>query len=406
MTLTARSSAGQESPSLSVAAHRRLVVVLGALTTLGPLAVDMYLPALPWIARDVGVDLGTVQQTLSIFMLGVAVGQAFYGPMADRWGRRVPLLAGMIVFIGATIGCAQAESMPALLGWRLLMALGGSASMVIPRAVVRDFFDERESARMYALLMLILGVSPILAPTLGGVLLGWTGWRGIFWCLVVIGVACAVAAWRWLPESLPAARRAQGGLGLALSNYGRLLSDRRFLGASMAAGFTLGTLFAYLSASSFIFIELHGLSPRQYALVFGFNATGLIAASQLCRVLLKHHTSRAVLAGAFAGNAGVGLLLVVAAATGWGGLPVLIGLLFLVMSGCGLIFPNIAALAMAPFGAMAGSASALLGTVQFALAAMSGALVGTLHNGTALPMAAGVATCAIAGWTVLRTMVR
>lgn len=396
----------QPAPVLTAGVHRRLVVVLGALTTLGPLAIDMYLPALPWIARDVGVDLGTVQQTLSIFMLGVALGQAFIGPMADRWGRRAPLMAGMGVFLVATVGCAQASSMATLLGWRLLMALGCSASMVIPRSIVRDFFDERESARMYALLMLILGVSPILAPTLGGFLLGWTGWRGIFWVLAAIGAGCLLAVWRWLPESLPSDRRSQGGLGLALSNYARLLADRRFMGASMAAGFTLGTLFAYLSASSFVFIELHGLTAQQYALVFGFNASGLIGASQLCRWLLKRHTSRAVLAWAFAANAVTGVLLAVAGITGWGGLPVLIGLIFLVMSGCGVIFPNIAALAMAPFGTIAGSASALLGTMQFSLAALSGAVVGTLHDGTPLPMALGVATCAVAGWTVLRTMVR
>ncbi|HEY0968306.1 MAG TPA: multidrug effflux MFS transporter, partial [Opitutaceae bacterium] len=348
----------------------------------------------------------TVQQTLSIFMVGVALGQAFCGPMADRWGRRVPLLVGMGVFVVATFGCAQAESMPALLAWRLLMALGCSASMVIPRSVVRDLFDERESARMYALLMLILGVSPILAPTLGGLLLDWTGWRGIFWILAAIGVGSGLAVWRWLPESLPVERRSPVGIRLALKNYATLFADRRFIGASMAAGFTLGSLFAYLSASSFVFIELHGMTAQQYAIVFGFNASGLIGASQLCRWLLKRHTSRAVLTGAFTANAIVGGLLAVAGVTGWGGMPVMIGLLFLMMTGCGFIFPNIAALAMAPFGAMAGSASALLGTVQFALAAASGAAVGSLHNGTALPMAFGVATCTIAGWIVQRTMIR
>ena len=394
------------APALSASVHRRLVVVLGALTTLGPLAIDMYLPALPWIARDVEVDLGTVQQTLSIFMIGVALGQAFCGPMADRWGRRVPLLVGLAVFVVATLGCAQAESMPALLAWRFLMALGCSASMVIPRSVVRDYFDEQESARMYAVLMLILGVSPILAPTLGGLMLGWTGWRGIFWILAAIGAGSLLAVWAWLPESLPPERRSRVGIRLALSNYAILLVDRRFIGASMGAGFTLGALFAYLSASSFVFIELYGLTARQYAVLFGFNATGLIAASQLCRWLLKRHTSRTVLAGAFSANALIGILLAVAGLTGWGGLPALIALIFLVMTGCGFIFPNIAALAMAPFGAMAGSASALLGTTQFALAAISGALVGTLHNGTVVPMALGVAACTTAGWIVQRTMVR
>ena len=178
-----------ESPSPSVRAGRGLVLILGVLTAIAPLAIDMYLPALPEIARNLGIEVGAVQLTLSVFMIGMAVGQAFYGPIADRWGRRGPLLVGMVVFSLAAAGCAGAQSMKSLLAWRLLMALGGSASMVIPRAVVRDLFEEKDSARVYSVLMLILGVSPILAPTLGGQMLGLTGWRGIFWVLAGIGAA-------------------------------------------------------------------------------------------------------------------------------------------------------------------------------------------------------------------------
>lgn len=388
------------------AAGRRLVVVLGALTALGPLAIDMYLPALPWIARDLGVDLGVVQLTLSVFMIGLSVGQAFLGPVVDRWGRRGPLLVGMAIFVGAAIGSACARSLPTLLAWRLLMALGGSASMIIPRAVVRDLFDEKESARMYSLLMLILGVSPILAPTLGGQLLAYTGWRGIFWLLAVVGLGCGVAVASWLPESLPVASRSRGGVGLAVRTYGRLLADRRFLAAALAAGFSLGGIFAYLSASSFVFIELFHLSAQQYAYVFGFNAVGLIAASQVNRALLNRYTARQVLSVAFAVNAVVGLGLAVVGVTGWGGLAGLVGLLFLSMSAAGVIFPNIAALAMAPFGEVAGSASALLGTLQFGIGAAAGAGVGLLHNGTSLPMCAGVAACTCTAWMVHRVLGR
>lgn len=389
-----------------VPSMRVLIVVLGALTALGPFAIDMYLPALPWIARDLGVDLGVVQLTLSVFMIGVAAGQAFCGPIVDRWGRRGPLLAGMVVFVGAAVGCALATSMKSLLFWRLLMALGGSASMVIPRAVVRDFFNEKESARLYSLLMLILGVSPILAPTLGGQLLGWTGWRGIFWMLGGIGVLCTAAITWGLPESLPKSARSRGGVALALRTYGRLLADRRFLGAALASGCTLGAIFSYLSGSSFVFIELFSLTPQQYALVFGFNAIGLIAASQISMWLLKRFTPWQVLSVAFLLNAVVGLALAGAGATGFGGLPVIIGLLFLSLACAGVIFPNIAAIAMAPFGAVAGSASALLGTVQFALGAVAGALVGVFHNGTLVPMTAGLAGCALAGWVTMRLLVK
>jgi len=271
--------------------------------------------------------------------------------------------------------------------------------------VVRDFFDEKDSARVYSLLMLILVVSPILAPTLGGQLLGWTGWRGIFWVLAIIGLLCTAAIAWGLPESLPRAQRSSGGPGPALRTYGKLLADRRFLGAAVASGFTLAAIFAYLSGSSFVFIGLFKLTPQQYALVFGFNASGLIAASQLNRWLLGRHTPWRVLSVAFLVNAATGLALLVAGLTGLGGLPALVGLLFLCLSCAGVIFPNIAALAMAPFGEAAGSASALLGTVQFALGAASGALVGVLHNGTLVPMTAGVAGCALAGWLVLRLLV-
>jgi DHA1 family bicyclomycin/chloramphenicol resistance-like MFS transporter len=385
---------------------RSLVLILGVLTAIGPLAIDMYLPALPEIARNLGIEVGVVQLTLSVFMIGMSVGQAFYGPIADRWGRRGPLLIGLGVFSLAAIGCACAQSMKSLLLWRLAMALGGSASMVIPRAVVRDLFAEKDSARVYSVLMLILGVSPILAPTLGGQMLGATGWRGIFWVLAAIGLASTAAVVGGLRESLPREKRMRGGLGPVLQTYARLLADRRFLGTVLAAGFTLGALFAYLSASSFVFIELYRLTPQQYALVFGFNAVGLIAASQLNRWLVGRYTLWQVLSVAFLINAMAGVLLVASVGAGWGGLPAIIGLIFVSMSAAGIIFPNIAAVAMAPFPDVAGSASALLGTVQFGIGAASGALVGLFHNGTAMPMAVGLASCAFAGVVVLRTMAR
>lgn len=392
----------QPSPA-PVKTGRGLVLILGALTALGPLAIDMYLPALPDIGQEMG---GAAELTLSMFMIGMAAGQAFYGPIADRWGRRGPLLIGMAVFVAASIGCALANSLNSLLLWRLVMALGGAASMVLPRAVVRDLYEEKDSVRVYSLLMLILGVSPILAPTLGGQMLGWTGWRGIFWVLAGVGVACTAAIWWGLPETLPRERRLMGGVGLALRNYGELLRNTSFLGTVIAAGCTLGALFSYLTASPFVFVKLYHLTPSQYAMVFGFNALGLIGASQLNAWLVGRFTLWQVLVVAFAVNALSGLLLLAATVTGWGGLPVLIGLIFVSMSCAGIIFPNIGALAMAPFARMAGSASALLGVFQFGFGATSGALVGLAQNGTPVPMGVGLATCAVVGLVVLRTMVR
>lgn len=397
------------SPSLEAPAHkagRGLVFILGALTVIGPFAIDMYLPALPEIGHELGVDVGQVQLTLSVFLLGLAVGQAFLGPIVDRWGRRIPLLAGLAVFVAASIGCALAHSMATLLVWRLVMALGASASMIVPRAVVRDLFDERESAKMYSLLMLILGVSPIFAPSVGGQLIGLTGWRGIFWVLAGLGVACAIAVMVALPDLPSGQRTSRGGVRQALRTYWSLLRDQRFLGAVLVAGFMMGTIFNYLTGSAFVLIELYGLTPQQYALAFGFNGLGLIFASQLNRLLVARYPVRSVVGAALVGSVAVGLLLVVTSASHWGGLTVLMGLLFLNLAAAGMIMPNIAAIAMAPFGEIAGSASALLGTIQFGMGAAAGAAVGVLHNGTAIPMAAGVAVCALASFTVWRTLAR
>jgi MFS transporter, DHA1 family, multidrug resistance protein len=259
---------------------------------------------------------------------------------------------------------------------------------------------------MYSLLMLILGVSPIFAPSVGGQLIGWTGWRGIFWVLAGLGVACAAAVALALPDSAPRTEHQRGGIGLALRTYWRLLKDRRFLGAVLVAGFMVGTIFTYLTGSAFVLIELQGLTPQQYALAFGFNGIGLILASQVNRWLVGLYSVDAVVTAALVGGLAVGLALAVFGLTGWGGLPVLMGLLFLNLSVAGIISPNIAAIAMAPFGEIAGSASALLGTIQFGVGAAAGALVGLFHNGTAVPMTAGIALCALASLTVWKTLAR
>jgi DHA1 family bicyclomycin/chloramphenicol resistance-like MFS transporter len=387
-------------------AGRDLVFILGALTVIGPFAIDMYLPALPQIGRELGVDVGKVQLTLSVFLFGIAVGQAFLGPIVDRWGRRKPLLLGLAIFVVGAAACARANSMAALLAWRLVMALGASASMVVPRAVVRDLFNERDSARMYSLLMLILGVSPIFAPTVGGQLIGWTGWRGIFWVLAGLGVGCALAVAWALPDSAPSPVHRRGGVVMALRTYWRLLRDRRFLGAVLVAGFMVGTIFTYLTGSAFVLIELHGLTPQQYALAFGFNGVGLILASQINRWLVVRFPVEKVVSAALIGGVVVGCALALTGATGWGGLYLLMALLFLNLSAAGIIAPNIAAIAMAPFGEVAGSASALLGTIQFGVGAAAGALVGFFHNGTAVPMTTGIAVCALASLTVWSTLAR
>lgn len=265
--------------------------------------------------------------------------------------------------------------------------------MIIARSVVRDLFDARGSARMYSFLMLVMGLAPILAPLVGGHLLGIAGWRSIFWLLSGFGLICFVLVATWLPETLPAERRTKVGIAKSLAVYGRLLADRRFMGYALAGGLISAGMFAYIAGSPFVFIEIYGVAPQRYGWIFGMNAFGLIAASQINTWLLTRYHSDTLLATALLGIATAGLVLVVVAATGVGGLIGLLLPLFFCIAGVGLVGPNTTAAAMASYGRVAGSASALLGALQFAVGAGASALVGVLDNGTALPMAGVIAIC-------------
>lgn len=379
------------------------VLILGALTAFSAMSIDMYLPAFPQMARDLNVPLSTVQLSVSAFLFGSALGQLFYGPIADRWGRRTPLLAGLSLYVVSTIGCAMVHTGSGLLFWRVVMAVGGGAGMVISRAVVRDLYDTTEAARMFSLLMLIMGIAPILAPIAGGQMLLITGWRGIFAFLAVFGIASLLAAAVGLPESLPTERRQRRSMAEMVKVYGHLLKNRRYLRYAIALGCGAGINFAYISGAPLIFIELHGVSPQQFGLFFGTNAFGLITASQINRRLLRRFTPQRIAAYAFAVNASAGILLTAAALTGIGGFPAQAALIFVCICTTGLLYPNITALAMAPFEKAAGSASALLGTIQYTLGASAGALVGILHNGTAVPTTATMAICGVVGLVAVIT---
>lgn len=385
-------------PALSRPALVRLTIILGTLSAFGPLSIDMYLPGLPTIGREFGTDTAAAQQSLSAFFIGLALGQAFYGPIADRVGRKKPLLFGCILYTIASLGCIFAPTMGSLIGLRFAQALGGCAGMVIARSVVRDLFDARESARIYSFLMLVMGLAPITAPLIGGQLLIFFGWRSIFVLLAAFGLICVLLVLFGLQETLPVERRSTAGLGQALSAYGGLLRDRQFVGFALAGGFISAGMFVYIAGSPFVLIELYGIAPEHYGWIFGANALGLIAASQLNRWLLNRYSSERILRTAISTIVGAGILLVLAAATSFGGLIGLLVPLFICIAGYGLVAPNATAAAMAPHGKQAGSASALLGTLQFSVGAIAGILVGVLHNGTALPMAAMIAGCGIASF--------
>jgi MFS transporter, DHA1 family, multidrug resistance protein len=384
--------------------YARLTVILGILAAFGPLSIDMYLPGLPAIAREFGSETAAAQQTLSIFFVGLSLGQVLYGPLADRLGRRRPLLFGCAMYALASVGCAFASSIPSLMALRFLQALGGSAGVVIGRSVVRDLFDQRESARMFSFLVLVMGIAPITAPLIGGQLLVAFGWRSIFLTLGVFGILCLAMVWFWLEESLPVERRVRAGLGEAVRTYGQLLGNSHFMGFALAGGLASAAMFAYISGSPFVFIELNGVPPEYFGLLFGMNALGLILASQLNRVLLERYTSLQLLAAALTVTAASSLLLLAVTAAGLGGFAGMLVLLFICIASTGMVGPNATAAAMAPYGRQAGSASAVLGATQFMAGALAGALVGLLANGTALPMVGTIALCGVSAYLVLHLL--
>jgi len=384
----------------------RLTLILGALSAFTPLAVDMYLPALPALERDLATDSGRVQQTLSLFFLGLAVGQLFYGPISDRFGRRAPLIVGNLLYILASVACALAPDIDSLVAARFMQAFGSCAGLVISRAMVRDLFEPREGARVMSLLMLVMGVAPILAPLLGGYVMVWFGWQAIFWFLAAFAMLVMVAARLWLPETRGPRPEVRLTPAAVLGVYARLLRTRRYMGYTLASSLGMGGLFAYIAASPFVFIGQFGLSPQAYGWVFGINAVGIIGMSQVNRALLRRFTLDEVLVVAVGLMAGAGLLLLLCAVTGFGGM---IGLwlpLFFYIASLGAVLPNAAASAMAGEAERAGSAAALMGTLQFMLGAVTSGIVSLLHGDAALSMAAIVAVCGVTGLLVRFVLVR
>jgi DHA1 family bicyclomycin/chloramphenicol resistance-like MFS transporter len=375
----------------------RFIVILGALTAFAPLSIDMYLPAFPAIEAHFGVGPGAVQATLAVFFVGLAVGQGFYGPIADRYGRRGPLVAGIALYVVASALAAFAPDVGTLTLARLAQALGGCAGIVIARAMVRDLFHEREAARVYSHLMLVMGVAPILAPVLGAYVLEVAGWSAIFWVLSGFGVLCIAAVTFGLPETLPAERRTSDGVGGALRGYAALCADRPFMGLAFCSAFASGSLFAYITASPFVFISLHGVSATTFSILFGANAFGLILSSQINAALLRRFTSRQILGIAGLANAVAGLGLAAVALTAPGWFAGFVVLLFLFVGSLGFLFPNAVATAMARAQTRAGGASALIGMLQFLLGALAAALVGQIGEGSALPMALVMVVASVAG---------
>jgi DHA1 family bicyclomycin/chloramphenicol resistance-like MFS transporter len=365
-----------------------LPALLGFMTAVGSVSIDMYLPAFPAIARELGDIRGGAQMTLAAFFIGLAIGQLIFGPLADRAGRRVPLLAGMSLYTLATIGCALSTDLASFSVFRFMAALGGASSIVIPRAVVRDLATGQSAARMMAQLMLVMGLAPILAPALGGFILQWAGWRSIFWFQAVYGIANLAMVWLFLPDTLEPERRVRHGLISVLRRYIMVGRDRSFLPAALTVGFSSATLFAYLGGSPQVFEAGFHVSPVLYGCIFGLNGFALIMGSQLNgRLIMARFGLDRTLTGAvrvmFAGT----IYLVLIALIGIGGLAGILAGLFVVLGSLGFVFPNGTVAVMARHHANAGVASALTGTFQFTLGAVSGMLVGELSDSTPRAMA-------------------
>ncbi|MDH1551339.1 MULTISPECIES: multidrug effflux MFS transporter [Pseudomonas] len=372
----------------------RMVLILGALSAFGPLAIDFYLPAFPAMAQAFATDEKHVQATLAAYFLGLSIGQLAYGPVADRFGRRKPLMFGVTVFTLASLACAYAPNLDTLVLARFVQALGGCAGMVLSRAIVSDKCDPVASAKVFSQLMLVMGLAPILAPMLGGVLVNVAGWQSIFLTLGLFSAACLLAVSLGLPESMPEDMPRQPLSG-ALRQYLRLLADRVFLGHAVTGGIAIAGMFAYIAGSPFVFIKLYGVPAEHYGWLFGANAAGFILVAQVNARLLAKRGPAFLLARAVWLYLGAGLALLAVAAWRPTALWPLLVPLFVCIASLGCIIPNASACAMSGQGARAGSASALMGCVQFSVAAGAAALVGLLHDGSAVPMALVICLCGV-----------
>jgi len=391
----ATASTLDDSASISSARRLELTILLGVLTAFAPLSIDMYLPALPALETYFKASEGAVQLTLAAFIVGFSLGQTVYGPLADRFGRKPPLYIGMVVYTLTSGACAFAASVNALTALRLLQSLGACAGSVISRAMVRDLFPPAETRRVYSALILVMGVSPLVAPLFGAYMLIWFSWKAIFLSVMIIGGLATVAMFFRLPETLPSVRPLS--FGYIFATYRDLLKDRFFLGATLATGFSSAGMFAYIAGSPFVFINLFGVSPDHFSWFFGLNAAAVVIGAQVNGRMLHGHAPERVMRAAAIVQAIAGTLLVIAYFATPKSLASIALPLFLYLCTIGFVFPNAVALALADHGHVAGMASALLGTIQFSMAAVAILILGVINSTSAFPMSVMICFCGVMG---------
>ena len=383
----------------------RTALVLGLLSAIGPFAIDMYLPALPSIGGSLGASAGAVQASLMAFFISLGLGQILYGPASDMLGRKPPLYFGLGLFAVGSVACALAPDIQTLVAWRFVQGLGACAGMVVPRAVVRDLHTGPEAARLMALLTLVFSVSPILAPLFGSFLIEWSGWRAVFWAVTVAAALALLLLATSLEETRGAEQRLRSTVRSALAGYGLLLRDGHFIGLVLIGAFGISSFFAYLANSSFVLIDHYGLTPRQYSYAFAANAASFIGMSQLTGRLVKRFGMEPLVRGSVVGYGVFMLLALLLNLAGLDGMWTMLSLLFVGFGFLGLVLPASSVLALDAHGEIAGTASALMGTLQFMTGAAVMAVVGRFVDGTARPMLAGIAASALlTGLITARTL--
>ena len=405
-TITQPSGSAADLPGAPTGrSYVRFVLVLGALIAIGPLTIDTYLPALPSITRDLAASESAVQGTLTGILLGMGLGQLLVGPLADAIGRRRPLIAGLALHIAASVFCAFAPTIELLTVGRAIQGLGNAAVAVVAMAMVRDLFSGSAAATMLSRLMLVMGLAPVLAPTLGGFILQLTSWRGVFVILAVAGALMVTLATLALRETLPVEARRPLAIRPVLSTYGTLLRDRTFVGLVLISGLMFATLFSYIGGSSFVLQDIYGLSVTQFGLAFGLNSLGFLTGSQLNPFLLKRFQPRQLIRAGVSIGAVAALTLLASAVTGVGGLTMILVPLWFLLFACGLTLPNTPALALTRHGEAAGTAAALLGASQFVIGGAAAPLIGAMGSDSAVPMALVMAvTACLAAVTAARTL--
>ncbi len=378
----------------------RHILMLGLMAALPAVSTDMYLPSLPDVARDLHTSATAAQLTMTAMMAGGAVGQLVIGPLSDRFGRRRPVLVGVGLHVLTSLMCAIAPSIGLLVGLRAAQGFFNASATVVATAVIRDRFVGADAAKLMSRLVLIIGVAPLFAPSIGGVIAGEWGWRAVFAALGVFGVALWLVVWLRLPETLPPERRRTGGLRTAGEGYLRLLRDRHFVGLALLPGLTSAVLMSYVVGSPFVLRDGYGLTETQFALIFAANGIGLVAGAQVNAALVHRVAPLKILRVSQAAMLGLCATLVVLGATGAGGLPALLVVLWLTLSMVNMVAPNANALALSRHGEVAGTAAAIGGAAQAAIGGAATPLSGLL-GGDALAMTAVMAGAAFLGVTVL-----